>query len=197
MKDLLKILAVIFIAFFVIRFCRANFSHMKASETYISTADKHIKIELTEEKDYETGAYIAYFYVNDEVYEGTYKMFVSNTFKKELWVIFSDQGLYHEDNPGSSLSEDFYVKGNKIVVQDKNGYYTNKSIFKENNTFIRKTWWNTWGKKVVIILAILFVLWLFKDVPKQFKDKEFREEMKDDLKESLKEGMEDISDALK
>ena len=113
MKDLLKILAVIFIVLFVIRFCRANFSHMKADETYISTADKHIKIELTEEKettsdDYgnvdETGAYIAYLYVNDEVYEGTYKMFVSNTFKKELWVIFDDHGLYHEDNPGSSLS---------------------------------------------------------------------------------------------
>ena len=206
MKDLLKILAVIFIAFFVIRFCRANFSNMKANETYISTADKHIKIELTEEKatysdDYgniwETGEYIAYLYVNDEVYDGTYTMFVSNTFKKELWVIFNDQGLYHEDNPGSSLSEDFYVKGNKIVVQDKNGYYTNKSIFKENNTFTRKTWWNTWGKKIVIILAILFVLWLFKDVPKELKNKEFREEMKDDLKEYFKEGMEDIHDALK
>ncbi len=201
MKDIIKILAVILGIAFVINFCRANFSHMKASETYISTEDKNIKIELTEEKEIctyddgytmETGRYVAYLYVNDEVYEGAYKMFVSNTLKKELWLSFDDHGMYHDDHPGSLLYEDFYVKRNKIVVQDKNGYYTQKCIFKENNTFYKKTWWNTWGKKIVIILAILFVLWLLKDIPKQFKDKEFREEMKDDLKEHFKEGIKEV-----
>lgn len=169
MKDIIKVVAVILGITFVIHFCRANFSDMAASETYISTADKHIKIKITEEEKQDIdefgnlidSKYKAYLYVNGDEYEGTYKMFVSNTFQKELWVTFDDQGLYHEDHPGSSLTEDFYVKRNKIVVKDKNGFYTNKSIFKENNTFIRKTWWNTWGKKVVIILAILFVLWLF------------------------------------
>lgn len=200
MKDLIKAVFIIFLVAFVIKFCRANFSDMAASETYISTADSHIKIKLTEEKQ-DVGRYKAYLYVNDEVYEGTYKMFVSNTFKKELWLSFDDYGLYHEDYPGSLLYEDFYVKRNKIVVQDKSGYYTQKCIFKENNTFYKKTWWNTWGKKVVIILAMLFLFWLFKDVPKQLKDKEFREEMKDDIKEyfkeGIKEGMKDINDALK
>ena len=208
MKDLLKILAVVFVVFFVIRFCRANFSDMKANETYISTADKHIKIELTEEEKHNiddlgnisSSNHIAYLYVNDDVYEGTYNMFVSNTFKKELWVAFDDQGLCHETlevNPGAWLREEFYVKRNKIVVKDIKDYFTINSIFKENNTFIRKTWWNTWGKNVVIILGLLFGIWLFKDVPKMLKDKEMMKELKNDFKENLKESMNDIAEDLK
>lgn len=207
MKDWIKIIAVIFVVMIIINFCRANFTHMSAGETYISKADKHIKIELTEEDetysdDYgnvlKTGLYIAYLYVNDEVYEGTYHMFVSDKLKKELWVDFNDYGIYHqtvEDNPYSPLSGYFYVKRDKLVTKDT--FLHRDNIFKENDTFIRKTWWNTWGKKVVIILAVLFAIWLFKDVPKMLKDKEMREFLKDDLKETFKEGVNDIAEDLK
>lgn len=201
MKDLIKVLAVIFAVVFVIRFCRANFSDMTAKETYVSTNDKHIMIELTEEKKttihdnsaiegaeptVEEVGTIAYLHVNGEVYEGTYSMFISNKLHKELWVDFEDQGLCHTNNPGSKLSEFFYVKGNRIVVKDKKGFYTNQSIFKENNTFKKKTWWNTWGLKLCIILIIAFIIWLLR-VPELITNKKFRETCMNDFKESKKE----------
>lgn len=201
MKDLIKVLAIIFAVVFVIRFCRANFSDMTANATYVSTNDKHIMIELTEEKQQiihdnsaiegaeptvEEGGNIAYLHVNDEIYEGTYTMFVNNKFKKILMVSFVDQGLYHRNNPGSWLYENFYVKRNKLVVQDKNDYYTNRSIFKENNTFKKKTWWNTWGLKLCIILIVAFIIWLLR-IPEFIMNKKYREKSINEFKESKKE----------
>lgn len=201
MKSLLKILAVIFVAFLIIRFCKANFSDMTESEMYISTTDDHVKIELTEENtDSDSPQHIAYLYVNDEVYEGIYTMFVSNTFKKELWLSINDHEMYHEgfeDNPGSWLHGNFYVKRNKIVIQDTRDPLTRRSIFNDNNTFIKKTWWNTWGKKAAIIIGVLFVIWLLKDLPKMLKDKEMRQMFKDDFKESAKEYVNDVAEEVK
>lgn len=200
-KNFLKILAVIFVVSLVARFCRANFSVMTEHEMYISTADDNIRIELTEEKtDSNSPRPIVYLYVDDEVYEGTYEMFVSNKLKKELWLTVDDYGMCHEAlevNPGSPLTENFYVKRNKLVVQDPKWYLTRKSIFKDNNTFIRKTWWNTWGKTAAIIVGVLFVIWLFKDVPKMLKDKGMRQMFKELVNESVKEYVDDVAEDFK
>ena len=121
-------------------------------------------------------------------------------FKKELWLSINDHEMYHEgfeDNLGSWLHGNFYVKRNKIVIQDTRDPLTRRSIFNDNNTFIKKTWWNTWGKKAAIIIGVLFVIWLLKDLPKMLKDKEMRQMFKDDFKESANEYVNDVAEEVK
>lgn len=203
MKDIIKVVLIIFLVTFVVHFCRANFSDMQENETYISTADSKIKIELTKEDEDILDDYgnvmvtqhIAYLHIDGEKYQGTYKLFVSNKFKKELSVDFYGYNV-STDNPSGLLLGHFYVKRNKLVVKDIKDYYTSKGIFKENNTFIRKTWWNTWGKKVIIILIILFVIWLLR-IPEFLMNKKYREETINDFKESKREYDKEKEEMLK
>lgn len=180
MKGFIKVVLVIVAIGLIINICRAKFSDMQEEETYVSSTNSKVKIELTKEDEEfrnDTGIllftkHIAYLHVNGEVYKGSYKLFVNNKYKKELWVDFS-----RSLNDGTNTTEFFQVKRNKLILKDKLGYIIH-DIFKENRTFIKKTWWNTWGNKVAIVLAVLFIIWLFKDTPKLLKDKEFMEGMK-------------------
>lgn len=187
MKDLIKVVLVIVAISLIINICRAKFSDMQEKETYVSSSNSKVKIELTEEDEEvlsDSGMllvtnHIAYLHVNGEEYKGRYKLYVTNTYKKELLVDFPDAGAY----------DFFQVKGNKLILKDG---YIYSDIFRENQTFIKKTWWNTWGKKAVIVLAVLFVIWLFKDTPKLLKDKEFMDEMKKSVKENTKDFVNDL-----
>ena len=190
MKDLIKVVLIILCLAFVIRFCRANFSDMQENETYISTANSNVKIQLTKEDDVSysdagipsSPRHIAYLYIDGAKYKGHYNLYVSNQLKKDLSIDFYG---YNEsvDNPRGLLFGHFYVKRNKIVVKDVT--YSD-SIFKENNTFTRKTWWNTWGKKGIIILAILLIIWLLR-IPEFIMNKKYREESINEFRESKKE----------
>lgn len=192
MKDLIKVVLVIAACGLIINICRAKFSDMQEKETYVSSTNSKVKIELTEEDEElvsDSGMllatnHIAYLYVNGEVYKGSYKLFVNKKFKKELWLNFPVIGVY----------DYFQVKGNKLIL--KNDHYIYSDIFRENRTFIKKTWWNTWGKKVVIVFAVLFVIWLFKDTPKLLKDKEFMREMKEGMKENTSDFINDLKNDI-
>lgn len=174
MKGFIKVVLVIVTIGLIINICRAKFSDMQEKETYVSSTNSKVKIELTEEDEEflsDSGMllatyHIAYLHVNNEVYKGRYKLYVSNTYKKELLVDF----------PVINAYDHFQVKGNKLILN--NDHYIYSDIFRENRTFIKKTWQNTWGKKAVIVLVVLFVIWLFKDTPKLLKDKQFINDLK-------------------
>lgn len=201
MKGFVKVVLVIIACGLIINICRLKFSDMQENETYVSSTNSNVKIELTKEDEEILNDYgelmvtnhIAYLYVDGETYKGDYKLFVSNAFKKELWVNFYGYNE-NDNNPGGALHEYFQIKRNKLVLKDD---CLHEGIFLENHTFVKKTWWNTWGKKIVIVLAILFVIWLLKELPKLLKDKEFVQDFVDDLKEDHKETVNYIIEDIK
>lgn len=180
-------------------------------ETYIGTSNKNVKIVLTEETankhvtidndennsyDVEmSGVFMAYLYIDDEVHEGTYHIEMKN-FKKYFYVIF--YGFHDEigDVSWDFITDTLVLEGNKLTFLNKDAQNIQK-YFLNNRMFKKLTWWNIWGKKVIIILAILFAVWLFKDVPKMLKDREMMKFFKDDFKETFNEGMNDIIEDLK
>lgn len=194
MKDLIKVVLVLAACGLIINICRAKFSDMQEKATYVSSTNPKVKIELTKEDEElrnDAGIllftkHIVYLHVNGEVYKGSYKLFVTNKFKKELWVDFS-----RSLDDGINTTDYFQVKRNKLILKNELGYII-YDIFKENRTFIKKTWWNTWGNKAVIVLAVLFVIWLFKDTPQLLKDKEFMGEMKEGMKKTIKDSRNDL-----
>ena len=107
MKDLIKVVLIILLLAFVIRFCRANFSDMQENETYISTANSNVKIQLTKEDDVSysdagipsSPRHIAYLYIDGAKYKGHYNLYVSNQLKKDLSIDFY----------GLTIQEDYYL----------------------------------------------------------------------------------------
>ena len=63
------------------------------------------------------------------------------------------------------MSECFIITRNKMKVAsgDSLYYYSQNSIFEDGQKFYRKTWWNTWGRKVVFILCIIGFIMVFSD----------------------------------
>lgn len=205
MKNLIKIILIIVVCGFVINICRAKFTNMKENETYVSSTNSKIKIELTDEDFYTDDGFfidtkhVAYLYVDDVVYNGGYTLFVNNIFQKELWVDFYD--YYEDDNTTGALYEYFWVKGKRITT--KTGYIHNP-IFADNPTFVKQTWWNIWGKKVIIAITILFAIWLFKDLFTKEGRKDAKEivkdsmnEYKEDMKETVRDSLENIKDSFR
>lgn len=208
-SGILGILAILIIASIIVNIYNSS-NGTSRDETYIGTANKNVKIMLTEEtaishvtidhnenKSYDMevpGAFMAYLYIDDEVHEGTYHIERKN-FKKHVYVTF--YGFPNNGIEGLDfITDTLILKGNKLTFLDKDAQDIQK-CFLNNRTFKKLTWWNTWGQKIIIILAIVFVIWLFKDVPKMIKDKEMMQDFKDDLKENFKEGVNDIIDEFK
>lgn len=177
------------------------------NETYISKNDSNVRIELTdktvevtdynEKYDVEILAYtytVAYLHVGKKTYEGSYSM-PAKGFRKELWVSFEDNGECHRIPEGSSwdkLDEYFYVKGNRLIWKEE-ASSTRESIFEDNDIFYRKTWWNTWWKKVLILLFVIFLIWLFR-IPELIKSKKCREETINSFKDLRKEYREEMKE---
>lgn len=185
MKGFIKVALIFVVCWLIVNICRANFYDMQEHETYVSSTDSEVKIELTKKDEELTDVYgnviftnhVAYLHVDEETYEGTYKLFVSNKFQKELWVDFYGYNK-SDSNPNGALHEYFKVKRNKLTVMDG---YLHDDIFIENKTFTRRTWWSTWGKKVFGILVIIFILWLFKDVPELLRTGELKKMIKEEF----------------
>ena len=174
------VIILIFAIAGIVNVCRDKYGDMVLEDTYISSSNKQVKIELTKENEELLDDYgnilfikhIAYLHVDGETYKGYYSLFVSNKLKKELWVDF------YTDS-GSSISEYFFMKGNKLTLQDEFRMYR-ADIFEENQTFVKQTWWNIWGKKAAIFITILGTVWIcfsnFKDSIKNKNHEETREE---------------------
>lgn len=207
-KLVVKILTVLFIISFIIAIpvsiIKGRVDNMTLDATYSSKTDHTVKIRFTE-KEGDTpegyahlydGHHIAYLYVDGKEYYGIYKFDLAKKFDKVIRMNF--YGYPDNDIAEGSTYVLFKFSKKKLnVIETRDQWVYGEGIFADNQIFVKKTWWNTWGKKLIIILAILFAIWLFKDVPQKLKDKEMMQEIKNDLKENVKKGMNDIIEDLK
>ncbi len=146
-------------------FCINAFSPISDGEvmnaTFISKNDRKVKLEITKKTDEVTQQYrnsdgeiisewkeeslpIAYLHVGKNEYKGTYQK-SSKGFKTYIIFYISDENaeIHEASSEYDTLVWIKYKKeGNKLKLVDGWG---DKSIFEDNKTFYKKTWWNTWG----------------------------------------------------
>ena len=130
-------------------------------------------------------------------------------FKRTILITFNNYNIT-EDNPEGSMSECFIITRNKMKVAsgDSLYYYSQNSIFEDGQKFYRKTWWNTWGRKVVFILCIIGFIMAFSDDiirlvtgNKNYESKNeiiknIREDVRDPMVRDIKEAVEEFKESM-
>lgn len=164
MSDLKKILIIGLIVFVIVNYIVSNRGLTeKSNATYVSTYDSDVEIELTKDDeiiDEMLTHHIAYLHADGKTYKGYYYIITQSIWKKYLDITFEYE--VSDDHPDGLLNEYFKIKGKKLEIQSVYGM-NQVELFANNRYFVKKTWWNTWGKKAVIILVILGGIWVFKE----------------------------------
>lgn len=174
-------LIICFIIAIPVSIIKGRVQNKTLNATYVSKTDRHVKIQFTKKEGNAPNGvnpfdnpHIVYLYADGEKYYGIYKFDLSDKFNKVIKVCFYDYG-------DGRLNEQFDYSKKKLTVS---GTY-HEGVFIDNPSFAKKTWWSTWGIKLLILAAVFFAVWSFKDAPKILKDKGLREEVKvDDTHES-------------
>lgn len=207
MNTIKTVAAAILIALIVIFFINALAPYSTdgvMDATFFSKNDRDIQLEFTEDTEKLIGRYdndysevheeyeydsnpIMYLHIGNNSYKGNYTI-KAKGFKKIVTInLYDTEFEFHE--PVNEY--DTYViitlqkEGNNLKFLEGFGA-PSKSIFNENNKFHKKTWWNTWGLKLCIILIVAFIVWLLR-IPEFIMNKKYREESINEFKESKKE----------
>ena len=180
--------------------------------TFISKNDRKVRLKFTKETDKERREYrdsggeilfdweeeslpIVYLQVGKNKYKGTYQK-SSKGFKTYISLNITDKE-FEVHKPANEFDTSILVmykqEGNKLKLVDGWG---DQSIFSDNKSFYRKTWWRTWGIKLCIILIVAFIIWLLR-IPEFIKNKKYREAAINDFKESKKEYDKEKEEMLK
>lgn len=205
MKDfVIKILTVLFIVSFIIAIpvsivkshIEESVKNMTLDATYVCKDDHDIKIKFTENfgntpegyldiAAYDHDARIVYLYVDGEEYYGLYHFGLADKLNKVINTTFYDGNF--EQGKGIGFKFDYSKKKLTIlsISHFKNGFVA-EDAFEKDQIFIKKTWWNTWGLKLCIILIIAFVAWMLR-LPEFIMNKKYREKVINEFKESKKE----------
>lgn len=205
-KLVVNIFTVLFIVSFIIAIpvsiiknhIQKSIDNMTLDMTYMSKTDHNVKIKFTENKgDTPEGyantydRYIAYFYVDGKEYYGIYKFDLIDKMNKIIRMNFYESDFQE----ARGVYVEFDINKKELSVREslyyKNGF-SDEGVFEENQIFIKKTWWTTWGKKFIVVLVTLFAIWRFKDVPKMLKDKEVKDDIKDNLKKRVNNFVDDL-----
>lgn len=204
MKDLVvKILTVLFVISLVlaipVAIIKGHVEGMTLNATYMNKTDHGIKMKFTKDVSKAIDSHVVFLYVDGKEYRGNYRFEMGRKFEKYVSVSFNEYPEINENGYSSSLNMRLRYSKKKITVVSSygDGVDDERSPFALNQIFIKKTWWNTWGKKFIITLIILFVIWRFKDVFKMLKDKDTRQKIAIDLIENLKKGVNNFVEAFK
>lgn len=207
MNTIKTVVASILIALIVIFFINALAPYSTdgvMDATFFSKNNHDIQLEFTEDTEKLIGKYdndssdiheeyeydsepIMYLHIGDNSYKGNYTI-KAKGFKKIITIsLYDTEFEFHEPVNQS----DTYViitlqkEGNNLkFLKGFGAPYI--SIFNDNNKFHKKTWWNTWGLKLCIILIVAFILWLLR-IPEFITNKKYREKSINVFKESKKE----------
>lgn len=201
MKDLvIKILTVLLVVSFIIAIpisiikghVQKSIEKMTLDATYICENESDIKLKFTETFGNTPEGYvntddsrIVYLYVDGREYYGLYRFGLADKFNKVINTTFYDSDL----EPGKGICLHFDYSKKKLTITSIthliNGF-SNDGAFEENQVFVKKTWWNTWGSKLCIILIIAFAVWKLRPF-EIIMNKKYREKTINEFKQSKKE----------
>jgi hypothetical protein len=135
----------------------------KSNATYVSTYDSDVEIELTKDDEIIDEAlthHIAYLHADGKTYKGYYYIITQSIWDRQLALTFEYE--VSDDYPDGIIDEYFKIKGKKLEIQNVS-VMKQVNLFANNRYFVKKTWWNTWGRKTIIILIILGGICVLKD----------------------------------
>lgn len=192
-------LIISFIIAIPVSIIKGHVEDMTLNETYMNKTDHGTKLKFTKDISKVIDSHVVYLYVDGKEYCGSYKFEMGKKFEKYIEVSFHEYANSDEGDYSTTFSVNMrlqYSKKKLTVVRSYGNDVDDDGPFALNRIFIKRTWWHAWGKKLIIILVVLFVIWRFKDVPQMLKDKGTTQ-VKNDIKENLKKGMNDLAESLK
>lgn len=191
-KLAVKIFTVLFVISFIIAIpiaiVKGHVENTTLNATYMNKTDHGTKMKFTKDISEVINSHVVFLYVDGREYRGYYRFEMGKKFEKYVSVYFNGYPDSNEEGYSYSLNMRLKYSKKKITVVSSYGEGVDDegSPLALNQIFIKRTWWNTWGLKLCIVLIVAFIVWLLR-IPEFIMNKKYREESINEFRESKKE----------